>query len=108
MIPRALRADPRAVLKSRPQPVRLTWATVRAVRAPGAGGIAVVVPKKASKSSVDRHRAKRRVAAALLGSRQPGWDVVVTLGPHGVHARGERLRAWCVELWARILDSTHA
>lgn len=108
MIPRPLRADTRAVLAANPRPLRLPWASVRAVPASGEGGIAVVVPKKAARRSVDRHRAKRRVAAALLASRKPGYQVVVTLLAPGTRARGARLRAWCAELWERILDPTHA
>lgn len=108
MIPRALRADAPAVLAANPRPLRLPWASVRAVRAAGEGGIAVVVPKKAARRAVDRHRAKRRVAAALLASRKPGYMVLVTLMQPGARVRGPRLRAWCEELWARILDSTHA
>jgi RNase P protein component len=108
MIPRSLRADPRVVLDAGVRPIRLPWASVRAVQAPGEGGIAVVVPKKAAKLAVDRHRAKRRVGAALLATRVPGYLVVVTLMAPGTRVRGPRLRAWCSELWERILDSTHA
>lgn len=108
MIPRALRADPRPVLEAKPRPIRLTWATVRFLQIEAEGGIAVVVPKKAAKLSVDRHRAKRRVAAALLATRKPGFQVVVTLMTQGTQLRGDRLRAWCAELWDRILESTHA
>lgn len=107
MIPRELRADPRIVLDANPRPLRLPWASVRFLKVEGEGGIAVVAPKKAAKLSVDRHRAKRRVGAALLASRKPGYLVVVTLLAPGTRARGPRLRAWCTELWDRILDLTH-
>ncbi len=96
------------MLAANPRPLRLPWASVRVLGTEGEGGIAVVVPKKAARLAVDRHRAKRRVAAALLASRKPGYMVVVTLMPPGTRVRGPRLRAWCDELWARILDSTHA
>lgn len=110
MIPRALRADPRVVLAAKSPPLRLPWASVRVLEVLGeGGGIAVVVPKRAAKLSVDRHRAKRRVAAALLATRKPGYLVVVTLLAPGTRARGAQLRAWCAELWERILDpTTHA
>lgn len=108
MIPRALRADTRRILAEKPRQVRFPWAVARFLPAEGEGGISIVVPKKAARRAVDRHRAKRRVGAALLATRKPGYDLVVTLQAAGTRARGARLRAWCVELWDRILESTHA
>lgn len=106
MVPRSLRADPRALLAGQTQVIRLPWGVARF--SPGNTGLAVVVPKKAAKLSVVRHLAKRRVAGALLGSLPNGFQVMVTLNAAGVSARGEKLRAWCHELGERILQSTHA
>ncbi len=106
MIPRHLRADPRAILAAKHKILRLPWGVVRFI--PGESKIAVVVPKKAAKLSVTRHLAKRRVLAALLPVRPEGFEVSVTLNITGVAARGEKLRAWCAELRERILEPTHA
>lgn len=108
MIPRTLRTDPRVVLAAGTRPIRLPWASVRYIKTSEEGGVAVVVSKKVAKLAVDRHRAKRRVGAALLATRKPGYDVVVTLMAPGAQARGVQLKTWCIELWDRILEGTHA
>lgn len=108
MIPRPLRADPREVFAARHRITRFPEAIVRSLASEGAGGIAVVVPKKTARKSVDRHLIKRRYSAALLESRRPGVLLVVTVSALGAGLRGARLRAWCTELWPRILDATHA
>ena len=105
MIPRARRADPRAIAAARPGVVRDPWGVVRFVRAEPAG-IAIVVPKKAARRAVDRHRAKRRFAAALLAGLPPGHQLSATLTAAGAKARGKELRAWCDALFARILGTT--
>ena len=107
MIPRALRADPRQISASRPVTLRLPWGIARFVPAEGAGGFAVIVPKKAAKLSVIRHLAKRRVSAAFLAVRPEGFLVSITLSAAGAAARGAQLRTWCAELRERILEPTH-
>lgn len=108
MIPRPLRADPRALFAAKSRIVRLPWASARFAPCDGEGKLAVVVPKKAAKLSVVRHLAKRRVSAAMLSRRIPGVEMVVTLTKTGAEARGDQLRAWCQELQERILETTHA
>lgn len=106
MIPRHLRADPRAITAEKHQILRMPLGVVRFV--PGESKIAVVVPKKAAKLSVARHLAKRRVLAALFQVKPEGFQVSVTLNGIGATARGAQLRTWCAELRERILESTHA
>ncbi len=107
MIPRTLRADPRALFAVKHRILRAPWATVRFIKTGDEGGIAVVVSKKAAKLSVSRHLAKRRVAAALLSVRTPGISAVVMLNAVGAKARSAELKTWCQELWDRILEPTY-
>jgi ribonuclease P protein component len=108
MIPRNMRVHPRQIAEKHPKTLRFPEGLVRVARVEGAGGIAIIVPKKTSKSSVMRHLIKRRFAAALVPQCIEGLGIVVSVGAGGAELRGAALRAWCTDLKTRILEATHA